>query len=264
MQKLLGYALAFGAGISTAKLLQWFPVANQHQHQHQHGEQTPGSKMTMKGRILDMGARMAGHFAPINSIHQHVCGFHFYSGELNRQLIAHHYCSHINQDVRQCVIYDSDRADARLIGIEYIISEKIFNQLPPEEKKLWHSHVYEVKSGELITPGVPDIAEKEVMKELINTYGKTFHTWQIDRGDTIPLGVPQLMMAFLQDGQINEDLVRQRDEYYKVSTEDKKRQRTDIEPPKDTHGADAWSKSGKAVQLTTSESKMKTTKWSLF
>lgn len=95
---------------------------------------------------------------------------------MSRQLIAHHYCSHINQDVRQCVIYDSDRPDARLIGVEYIISEDLFNALPAEEKKLWHSHVHEVKSGQLVAPGVPDIAEKEVMKELINTYGKTFHS----------------------------------------------------------------------------------------
>ncbi|CAF0830878.1 unnamed protein product [Rotaria sp. Silwood1] len=237
MQKLIGYALAFGAGIGAAKFLQWSPVGGQHHH----GEQTPGSKMTIKGHILDMGARMAVR-------------------ELNRQLVAHHYCSHINQDVRQCVIYDSDRADARLIGVEYIISEKLFNELPAEEKKLWHSHVYEVKSGALIAPGVPDIAEKEVMKELINTYGKTFHTWQIDRGDPIPLGVPQLMMAFVKDGQINEDLIHQRDEYYKLSTEGKKRQREDIKAPNDTQGADAWSKSGKAVQLTTTESKMKMTK----
>jgi len=100
----------------------------------------------------------------------------FIIGEINRQLIAHHYCSHLNQDVRQCVIYDSDRPDARLIGIEYIISEELFNQLSSEEKKLWHSHVYEVKSGQLVAPGVPDIAEKEVMKELIHTYGKTFHS----------------------------------------------------------------------------------------
>ncbi|CAF2377161.1 unnamed protein product [Rotaria sp. Silwood2] len=225
MQQLVGYALAFGAGIGAAKLLQWSPIANQHQH----GEQTPGSKMTIKG-------------------------------ELKRQLVAHHYCSHINQDVRQCVIYDSDSANARLIGVEYIISEKIFNELSSEEKKLWHSHAYEVKSGALVAPGVPDLAEKEVMKELINTYGKTFHTWQIDRGDPIPLGVPQLMMAFLQDGQIHEDLIHQRDEYYKISTKEKKRQRADIEVPYHTNEADTWSKSGKAVQLTTSESKMKMTK----
>jgi hypothetical protein len=82
----------------------------------------------------------------------------------------------------------------------------------------------------------------------------------VDRGDPLPLGVPQLMMAFIQDGQLNEELVRQRDEYYKISFEEKKRLRADIEDPKDTKGADAWSKSGRAVQLTTSESKMKLTK----
>ncbi|CAF1132605.1 unnamed protein product [Adineta steineri] len=76
MRKLIGLALAFGAGIGASKVFQWTPVSSGHQH----GEQTPGSKMTAKGHILDMGARMAGHFAPVNSIHQHVCGFHFYSG----------------------------------------------------------------------------------------------------------------------------------------------------------------------------------------
>jgi hypothetical protein len=45
MQKLLGYALAFGAGISAAKVYQWTPVSSGHQH----GEQPPGSKMTIKG-----------------------------------------------------------------------------------------------------------------------------------------------------------------------------------------------------------------------
>jgi hypothetical protein len=68
------------------------------------------------------------------------------------------------------------------------------------------------------------------------------------------------MMAFIQDGQLNEELLRQRDQYYKISFEEKKRLRADIEDPKDTKGANAWSKSGKAVQLTTNEAKMKLTK----
>ena len=46
-----------------------------------------------------------------------------------------------NEDVRQCVIYDSPNSNARLIGIEYIISAKLFEQLPAEEKQYWHSHV---------------------------------------------------------------------------------------------------------------------------
>lgn len=46
--------------------------------------------------------------------------------------------------MRQCIIYDSNKADARLIGIEYIISKDLFKQLPAEEKRYWHSHEYEV------------------------------------------------------------------------------------------------------------------------
>ena len=57
---------------------------------------------------------------------------------------AHHYCSCTNDEVRQCVIYDSADSNARLIGIEYIISRRLFESLPEEEKKLWHSHTYEV------------------------------------------------------------------------------------------------------------------------
>lgn len=32
------------------------------------------------------------------------------------------------------------KAGARLLGVEYIISERLFNELPEEEKRFWHSH----------------------------------------------------------------------------------------------------------------------------
>ena len=64
---------------------------------------------------------------------------------MDLQVEAHHYCSHISKDMRQCVIYDSNKLDARLIGIEYIISGELFQKLPEEEKKYWHSHEFEVR-----------------------------------------------------------------------------------------------------------------------
>jgi hypothetical protein len=66
-----------------------------------------------------------------------------------------------------------------LIGLEYILSERLFKTLPEEEKKYWHSHSYEVSSGTLIAPGVPSFAEKADMQNLANTYGKTFRMWQV-------------------------------------------------------------------------------------
>jgi hypothetical protein len=47
----------------------------------------------------------------------------------------------------QCLIYDTDAADARLIGVEYVVAESVFASLPSEEKKLWHSHEYEVRGS---------------------------------------------------------------------------------------------------------------------
>lgn len=82
-------------------------------------------------------------------------------------------------DVRQCLLYDSSDANARLIGVEYMVSPKVFETLPEDEKKLWHSHVYEVKSGILIMPApntVPDLlwekAETKEMEAVIGWYGK--------------------------------------------------------------------------------------------
>jgi hypothetical protein len=80
---------------------------------------------------------------------------------MKRQIIAEHYCSHWTDEILQCIIYDSNKPNARLIGVEYIVSAKIFESLPPEEKKLWRSHNYEVKSGVLTAPEMADSAEKD-------------------------------------------------------------------------------------------------------
>lgn len=68
------------------------------------------------------------------------------------QVEAHHYCTHLNKEVRQCIIFDKDDQHARLIGIEYIISRRLFEQLPEEEKKYWHSHQYEVSPATRFQP----------------------------------------------------------------------------------------------------------------
>lgn len=213
---------------------------------------TSGEPKTAKTKLLEAGAELTQSAGPIGAIHQHVCGFHFYSGEPERQVESHHYCSHLGEEVLQCVIYDSNERDARLIGIEYIISERLFQALPEEEKKLWHSHRYEVKSGQLIAPNVPDVAEKEMMKKLVNTYGKTWHTWQVDRGDELPLGPPQLMMGFTADGQADPDMVARRDQKLDVSVERKKRLREDIPAAPIAPGADAW-QHGPALQVEVEE-----------
>ncbi len=175
-------------------------------------------------------------------------GFHFYADDMGRQVEANHYCTHLTEDFYQCVIYDGITADAKLIGIEYIVSERTYKSLPADEKKLWHSHHYEVKSGELIAPGVPEPAEHAVMKDLVSTYGKTWHTWQIDRHHSLPLGIPQLVMGFTKDGQAHEAMVQDRDKRFDISSGERKKDRSDIPAPTVDPGANSW-RSGKTMQL---------------
>jgi hypothetical protein len=120
------------------------------------------------------------------------------------------------------VLYDSPEKNARLIGVEYMISPRLYKTLPEEERKLWHSHVFEVKSGMLIMPkpkGVPDAvwetAETKEMEDVIGIYGKVYHLWQVDKGDKLPMGAPQLMTSFIADNQMNfEEAVGKRDEKF--------------------------------------------------
>jgi hypothetical protein len=108
--------------------------------------------------------------------------------------------------------------------------------------------VHEVKSGQLIAPGLPEFAERRLMWRLVGTYGKTWHTWQTAEGDTLPLGVPTLMMGFTADGQLDGALVSQRDHRFGISTEARRSARSDIPTPAILAGADAW-KDGEAPQM---------------
>lgn len=136
----------------------------------------PGEKTSAKLRTLETGAAAIQSRPPVDAISTYLDGFHFYSGDKNGQMEAHHYVTVLNEDVMQAVIYDGNTKNARLMGVEYIISERLFKTLPPEEKKLWHSHQYEVKSGSLVAPGLPQVADKALMSKIVNTYGKTWLT----------------------------------------------------------------------------------------
>ncbi|KAL4294356.1 hypothetical protein AHAS_Ahas18G0219900 [Arachis hypogaea] len=127
------------------------------------------------------GAMMLQSLKPVKQFSHHVCSFTIYSHDMSCQIETHHYCSRLNQDFLQCAVYDSDDANARLLGVEYIISDRIFEDLPDEEKMLWHSHAYEVKLGLLISPRVPEMIAMPELENLAKSYGKFLCTWQADR-----------------------------------------------------------------------------------
>ncbi|KAA8548329.1 hypothetical protein F0562_000013 [Nyssa sinensis] len=110
--------------------------------------EVPGEPTHTSTALLETATATIQGFGPINKIHQHLC---------------------------------APDADARLIGLEYIVSEELFLTLPDEEKRMWHSHEYEVKSGVLFMPGMPGPIQRQDLEKVCKTYGKVFHFWQVDK-----------------------------------------------------------------------------------
>ncbi|KFY45623.1 hypothetical protein V494_00877 [Pseudogymnoascus sp. VKM F-4513 (FW-928)] len=192
-----------------------------------------------KDQVLNAGAATIQNFAPVKSICAHLNAFHVYASDTSRTVEANHYCTHLGANIRQCLIYDSPTNPAKLIGVEYLITRQLYDALSQEEKKLWHSHDYEVRDRELFPEGVWEIAETAEMREVVGLYGKTFHFWQVDRGDELPLGMPELMMSFTKDEQVPWDKIKDRDERFGIDSTKKRHTRSDIPPVPPHQDADS-------------------------
>jgi hypothetical protein len=154
---------------------------------------------------------------PVRELHAHFCGIHLAKSNPGFQVVAQHYCMSRSEEMHQCLLYDSTAKNAKLIGVEYIISDRLYRGLPEGEKKYWHPHTYEVLAGGLIAPEMNPADELTFMKGLLTTWGKTWHTWP-DPQSEIPLGEPLLMWSSGRDGVIDEDLVVERDRQFRVSS----------------------------------------------
>lgn len=130
---------------------------------------TMGPPTTAKDNILERGAAATQNFGPIKAICAHLNAFHVYASDPSRSVEANHYCTHLSSDVRplsltlpvvrswerstneseqvrQCLIYDAPSNPARLIGVEYMITPRLYETLDKEERLLWHSHDYEARA----------------------------------------------------------------------------------------------------------------------
>jgi hypothetical protein len=158
-------------------------------------------------------------------------GFHYAAGDLTHQDEVDHDCVALDNDLVQCALYAPGRGTLqRLVGVEHVVSRRAFDALPADERALWHTHSYEVRSGLLIAPDLPIAEETRVMERLVTTYGKTWQVWH-SHDDDDPLGTATLMKAVTADGQIDAALVVARDERLGVDTEQRRKARVDIEDP---------------------------------
>jgi hypothetical protein len=166
------------------------------------------------------GTTSDNQMAPVGNHHLFFCGFHIAKKNPHFQVTTMHYCGFRGEgdsEMHQCLLYSSVGRDAKLLGVEYIISDKFFLGLPEEEKKYWHPHTYEVLGGGLVAPTMGEEEAEEFMENLLTTWGKTWHTWP-DPTTTVPIGEPLLMWALTGDGQADETMVAERDKEFAVST----------------------------------------------
>jgi hypothetical protein len=158
---------------------------------------------------------------PLSGGHLHFCGIHMAKADAKKQFVTQHYCAaHSGKDgekVFQCVLFDGTGPNAKLVGVEYLISDEAYRKLPDSEKKFWHAHTYEVLGGGLIAPGMKPQDEAAFMEVIINTWGKAWHTWP-DSATAIPVGEPMLIWSLMGDGQVNKKVLADRDAEFKVDT----------------------------------------------
>ncbi len=202
---------------------------------HRHPPLTPPGEATgLKTRILARGADLLQTTAPLKHFDVYVVGFHCAREEPDMQMEAHHFCRQVNDELLQCVIFDGNTEDANLIGIEYIVSERLFGELPEEEKPYWHPHNFEILGGSLVAPGLPDAAETAYFELLVNSYGKTWHTWHTgrhdgkDQGTPLPYGDAKLMWSFNREGEADPALEADRARVMGVDQQHKQRVRAGL------------------------------------
>jgi Protein of unknown function (DUF1264) len=157
----------------------------------------------------------------------HVCAFHIAKDDPKYQIESHHYCSAVTGGVFQCTIYDKDRGDAKLIGVEYIIGDELFQKLPTKEKAYWHPHGYEISAGLLTFTGIKEDCEKKLVKGLQKTWGKVWQTWP-DPTTGVPIGEPRLMWSAAKDGDVQKELVQKRDRYYGIDVDAIRKDRREL------------------------------------
>jgi len=148
-------------------------------------------------------------------------------------------------------MYDGSDSTSRLIGVEYVIGEKTFATLDEEEKKMWHTHHQEIRGGNTLAPGIPEVAETQVMQELANTYGKAIHFWEAQ--DPLPYGPPKLIVTMCTDEVQRKFAEASVWQHKDLSTgtvsRDKAEKRAGLEYRERMAGSDQWERGGELYEF---------------
>jgi hypothetical protein len=114
-----------------------------------------------------------GPMPPIENVHLYFCGFHIAKNNPKFQIETQHYCAVRGEGMHQCILYDKNDKTAKLLGVEYIITDKLYQGLPEDEKRFWHPHTYEVLGGQLIAPNMDQKGGRRVHESPYHHMGQS-------------------------------------------------------------------------------------------
>ncbi len=106
-------------------------------------------------------------------------------------MVVHHYCKQVAGQLTECQLYDSDKPDARLIGVEMVVDAATYKKFSKKEKALWHYHKVEIPKVDAELPGLSPEEAAKILKGMEETYGKVYILWNPAKSE-LPMGKPGL------------------------------------------------------------------------
>ena len=149
--------------------------------------QTPTSMRSraVGGSEKDPGATAVRPTAPIaEELHRPLtfAGAHVRKYPSGTARVTYHDSKVLGEPVCQCLLYDGPGPDARLIGVEYLVSDEVYRRMPAEERLYWHAHRCEIDAGRLSCPSRSDAVEEATLAKVRALWGKVYPTW-VSGGD---------------------------------------------------------------------------------
>jgi hypothetical protein len=110
----------------------------------------------------------------------HVTAPHLIDGKVRGPF--HHYCKIVTPEpFIECLLYDTEDHNAKLVGIEYIVAKTVTRDekvLPKKVwKKVWHDHSVEGVIGNIKILGMSPDQAKEFADLVATTDGIIFSLW---------------------------------------------------------------------------------------
>lgn len=125
---------------------------------------------------------------PQNGFDLHVDAKHYVK---ESRVPVHHWCKNINEELIECLLFDSDNPNANLVGIETIVANDVWNEFTESQKEEWHDHAIEIFEAEATLPDTPQEEAAKIVEFLKGTHGRVVYIWDFPE-EKYPVTMPFL------------------------------------------------------------------------